>query len=154
MNRVKGTRGERGAAIIELAALAPVMVLVVMGVLDLARAYRMQIQLENAAREGAAFAQIYPNDVACSTRDDITERVHSEETGVASLPSFEIRVLAEDAGGDLVVPVTGCGGTTAEGGERLLVEVSARFDVLTPMVEQATGGDIVLTGAAEVQVQR
>lgn len=146
-------RSERGASILELALLAPVMVLIVMGVVDLARGYRMQIQLENAAREGAAFAQTQPNSVSCPDGDDIIERVVFEEAGVEALPDFRIEVWAEDDAGELTVPVTGCGGTTAAAGDRLLVAVSATFDVLTPMVERVVGSGIEITGAAEIGVQ-
>ena len=134
----------------ELAVLSPVMVLIVMGVVDLARAYRMQIQMENAAREGAAYAQVFPNDVDCSG-DDITARVTMEEAGVASLPQFQVAVFAEDANGDFVVPVTGCGGDVVQAGDRVLVEVSALFDVITPMVERAVGSAIEITGDAQIR---
>lgn len=151
------TRGctgrDRGASILELALITPVMVLIVMGVLDLARGYQMQIQLENAAREGAAFAQIFPNDVSCGTADDVTARVTDEESGVASLPDFRVAVFAESSSGELTVPVTGCGGTTAASGGRVLVEVSATFDVVTPMVQRVVGNEINIAGAAEIVVQ-
>ena len=126
------------------------MLFIVMGVLDLSLGYRTQIRLENAAREGAAFGQLYPNMVSGCAGDDITDRVLAEEPGLSSMPDFQIRVLSEDVNGDLVVPVTGCGATTVEG--RLLVEVTGTFDVTTPMVERATG-DITLTGGAQVEVQ-
>ena len=134
----------------ELALLSPIMVLIVMGVLDMARAYRMQIQLENAAREGAAYAQVFPNDVDCAG-DDITARAVMEEDGVAALSQFEVAVFAEDANGDFVVPVTGCGGDIVQPGDRVLVEVSALFEVLTPMVERAVGSAIEVTGDAQVR---
>lgn len=146
-------RGDRGASILELALLAPVMVLIVMGVIDLARGYRMQIQLENAASEGAAFAQTRPNSVSCTTGPDIVDRASSEELGVDTLPDFRIEVFAEDDDGELTVPVTGCGGSEVEAGERVLVMVSATFDVLTPMVERVVGSGIDIAGAAEVGVQ-
>lgn len=146
-------RGERGASILELALITPVMVLLVMGVLDLARGYQMQIQLESAAQQGAALAQIFPNDVSCETVDDITARVADEEPGVASLPDFRVAVFAEAPSGELTVPVTGCGGTTAASGGRVLVEVSATFNVVTPMVQRVVGKEIDITGSAEIVAQ-
>lgn len=136
----------------ELALIAPVMVLLVMGVLDLGRAYRMNIRLENAAREGAAFAQIFPNDVSCGADGSIEDRVEIEEQALASTPGWVIRVLGQDATGTFV-PMTGCAGTTASPGERVRVEVDARFDIMTPLVASVVGKSITLQGHAEVRVQ-
>lgn len=145
--------GDRGASILELALITPVMALIVMGVLDLARGYQMQIALTNAAREGAAFAQIAPNDVSCGGGDDITARVLAENADVAGFTDLTVEVFAEDASGDLTVPVTGCGGDAASSGERVRVEVAATFDVITPMVERVVGSTISLRGTSEVEVQ-
>lgn len=147
--------GERGTSILELALLAPVMVLIVMGVLDLARGYQMQIRLENAAREGAAFAQLYPNNVSgCPETGDIETRVTDEDAGLASMEDFEVTVSKGD--GSPVSPDCDGTGPAAERigpGARVRVEVSATFDVITPMVEHVVGSALELTGSSEVQVQ-
>lgn len=142
-------RSERGAAITEFALLAPVMVLLVMGVVDLARGYQMQIRLENAAREGAAFAQIYPNDVTCGAFGTITEHAMGEDLDM----SGTVRVFGEDAAGDLTVEIFTCDSDVVESGERVLVEVTQSFDVITPMIEDIVGSEIELTGAAEIEAQ-
>lgn len=153
MGLVRRPGGERGASIMELAFIAPVMALIVMGVLDLARGHQMQIGLTNAAREGAALAQVRPNDVTCAGEDDITDRVMRESENLTGYADLSIAVFAEDASGDLTVPVLGCGGSTASAGERVLVEVTATFDVITPMVERVVGGSLDLTGSSEIEVQ-
>lgn len=153
MGVFKGTRSERGASIVELALIAPVMVLLVYGVTDLARGYDLQIELENAAREGAMYAQIAPNDVVCAGRDDITERVQDEKEGIVTVNSFEVKVWTEDAGGNMTVPVTGCGGTTVQSGDRVRVEVKGVFDVLTPPIERIAGPVIYITRKADVVAQ-
>lgn len=146
-------RRDRGSSIVELALIAPVMVLLVFGVLDLARGYKMQIRLENAAREGAAFAQVQPNRVdGCANGQDIVSRVHAEDEGLALMP-IDVVVLTEDSLGAAVEPVSGCTGTHGLPGKRQRVEVSAAFDVLTPIVERVVGDTIIITGAAEVEVQ-
>ena len=142
-------RSERGAAITEFALLAPVMVLLVMGVVDLARGYQMQIRLENAAREGAAFAQLNPNDVTCGDFGTITEHAMGEDLRMAGT----VRVFGEDVSGNMTVPITGCTSDTVESGERVLVEVSQSFDVITPMIEDIVGSEIELTGSAEIEAQ-
>ena len=155
-NRPTGRRdqSERGASLVELALIAPAMVLIVMGTIDLARGYRMQIQLENAAGEGAAFARISPNDVDCAGNEDIVGSVTDENPEASSFADFRVEVWTENLSGDLVVPVAGCGGTTVEAGDRVRVDVLATFDVMTPMVERATGAEIELVGSNEVVVQK
>lgn len=149
MERARSAGRDRGASLIEFAILAPVMVLVVMGVIDLGRAYQMQIRLENAAREGAAFAQLDPNFVTCGVTGNITDQALREDDRMDG----DVRVFAEDENGDLTVELTGCAGDVARQGERVLVEVSATFDVLTPMVERVVGDEIELTGTAAIEVQ-
>ncbi len=144
---------DRGSSILELALVAPVMILIVMGVLDLARGYQMQIRMENAAREGAAYAQLYPSRVECADGEDVVSRVTGEEAGVDSSPDFRVQVVTEDADGNLTVPVTGCDSDPAVAGERIKVTVSATFDILTPMVERVVGDAIAISGSAEIAVQ-
>lgn len=135
----------------ELALIAPIMVLLVFGVLDLARAYRMDIRLENAAREGAAFGQLFPNKVSCAGTLDINERVRNEEVGVAASPGFAVRVIGFPA--DVETEISGCDSSVAEPGDRIQVEVTADYHVTTPIVSQVVGKVIKLTGTAEVRVQ-
>ena len=49
-------RGERGSSLVEFAIVAPVLVLMVLGTVDMADAYNAYIGLSNAAREGARLA--------------------------------------------------------------------------------------------------
>lgn len=150
---VAARRTDRGASLVELALVAPAMILIVMGTLDLARGYRMQIQLENAAGQGAAYARISPNDVDCAGNDDVVGAVTKEDPELVSLVDFSVVVLTENGSGDLVVPVTGCGGTTVTAGDRVRVVVTATFDLVTPAVESVVGESNSLTGSSEVVVQ-
>lgn len=54
---------ERGAAAVEFALVLPVLLLLVLGLLEFARIYNVQISLSNAAREGARVMAI-ENSVA------------------------------------------------------------------------------------------
>jgi hypothetical protein len=143
----RARQGDRGASIVELALIAPVMAILVFGVLD-----RMNIRLENAAREGAAFAQVYPNDVTCGPSGSIVGQVAAEDPGLDALPDYDVIVRGQDDDGDWVV-MDGCNGSVSSAGERVRVEVSVRYDIVTPLVAQAVGNAITLTGAAEVRVQ-
>lgn len=54
---------ERGTNVIELALMLPFLLMLVLGVLDIGRGFSTYIALTNAAREGARWLTIYPDDV-------------------------------------------------------------------------------------------
>ncbi|WP_372624363.1 TadE/TadG family type IV pilus assembly protein [Falsiroseomonas sp.] len=57
-------RGRRGVAAVELAIAAPVFILLLMAVIDFGRAIDQTIRLENAARAGAQYGLVFPDDTA------------------------------------------------------------------------------------------
>lgn len=151
--RHRSLRGrDRGASVVELALITPVLALVVMGTLDLARCYRMQIRLENAAREGGAYAQVHPGEVTCEGDDDIVDRVTDEDEDLSTLPGFVVEVTRNDTAGDATVPVSGCRQTTFEAGDRVRVEATATYLIVTPLVQRAVGTHLTVTGSYEVVV--
>jgi Flp pilus assembly protein TadG len=54
---------ERGQSIVELAIVLPLLILLLMGVADVGRAYYILVSLNDAASEGATYASINPSDV-------------------------------------------------------------------------------------------
>ncbi len=135
----------------ELALIAPVLAVLVFGVLDLSRAYRLQIQLEAAAGAGARFAEVFPNDVDCPGDDDILGRVLDEEPGLDGRPGFSFAVFTDDGSGNLTAPVTGCGGTAVGAGEPVLIEIEADFEILTPLVANIVGDQLTIRGTARTE---
>ncbi|MDP2661513.1 MAG: TadE/TadG family type IV pilus assembly protein [Dehalococcoidia bacterium] len=53
------TRSERGEALVEFVILAPVLMLLLFGMVDFGRVYDAWVVSTNAAREGARYAAIY-----------------------------------------------------------------------------------------------
>jgi len=49
-------RSERGQSLVELALVLPLLILLLMGIADLGRAFYSYIEITNAAREGARYA--------------------------------------------------------------------------------------------------
>ncbi len=81
--------GDRGAALIEFAIMLPVLAIILLGVIDLSRAYHLKNQLKNVAREGAIYGQTHPlsqttlpasNDptVPCANEQSIQARAEGE----------------------------------------------------------------------------
>jgi Flp pilus assembly protein TadG len=57
-------RSQRGQELVELSILIPLLLLIAFGVLDLGRAFHAAITITNAAREGARYGTINPDDGA------------------------------------------------------------------------------------------
>jgi len=58
---------ERGAVAVEFALLAPVLVLLLLGIMEFGRAYNAQVSLSNAAREGVRVMAISNDQTAART---------------------------------------------------------------------------------------
>ena len=58
---------ERGAVAVEFAILAPVLVMILLGIMEFGRAYNAQVSLTNAAREGVRVMAITNNQTAART---------------------------------------------------------------------------------------
>ena len=69
---------ERGAAAVEFALILPLLILLIGGIIDFGRAYFTQIELTNAAREGARAAV-----VSTASTADIEARANA--AGVAGM---------------------------------------------------------------------
>ncbi len=58
---------ERGAVAVEFAILAPVLVMLLLGIMEFSRAYNAQASLSSAAREGVRVMAISNNQAAART---------------------------------------------------------------------------------------
>jgi len=61
-HRFTGQHRTRGQGIVEFALLLPVLILILVGVFDLGRAFHALITITNAAREGARYGTMHPGD--------------------------------------------------------------------------------------------
>ncbi|MHB8440130.1 MAG: TadE family protein [Acidimicrobiales bacterium] len=86
--RLARRKRSRGQALVELALMAPVMMALLLGTVDLGRLFYTYIGVNNAAREGAAFGAASPNCVTstnCPDPNNITYHARQELSGDASL---------------------------------------------------------------------
>ena len=77
---------ERGQSIVELALAVPILLIVLMGVMDLGRAYYVLVALEDMAAEGAIYAAINPDDVT-----GIQARAATASSGLVEVESSAVR---------------------------------------------------------------
>jgi Flp pilus assembly protein TadG len=100
-------RLERGAAAVEMAIILPLLVLLLGGMVDYGRFFFTQIQLTNAAREGARAAIVGGDPVMRAT------------AAGGTTPGWVSMTLASN-----VLPTTGCGGSTPD---KVKVTTKAQF---------------------------
>ena len=147
--------------------MLPVMAILLLGVIDLGRAYHLKNQLKNAAREGAIYGQTHPlsqtilpasnnPSVPCANEQSIQARADGElqESGQQNPENVVITVS----------PSTTCNVRVADGTdadtvpdldstEELTVSVSADFDLLTPLVSSMFGSPMTITETVTVEIQ-
>jgi Flp pilus assembly protein TadG len=131
-------RGERGAALVELAVVLPLLLVVLLGTIDFGRAFRTAMIVTNAARAGAQFgAQSLANAGNNSGIIAAADAVLAAN-GLASGPSPTPTKLCQCAtnGGAFTdtSPVNNCSATC--GGGHLVVSVTVTatrtFSMTTP----------------------
>lgn len=131
--------------------MLPCLAMVIFGAIDLGRVYRLQSQLKNASREGAAFAQFYPGQVAttgvCADPNNLRFAALQEEAAVGSKFTVTATNLATSQ------QISGCNTTTVSPGTRVQITVSSPFRVLTPLVSAWTGSTIDVKARTTVVVQ-
>lgn len=95
-------RLERGANLVEMALLVPLLLLILAGVADLGRAYFTYITMINAAREGARWGVDHPAD-----HGGMAARVMSEaQANGVSLAGADIDIDETGSGHPVTVTVT------------------------------------------------
>jgi hypothetical protein len=140
--------------LVEFALLLPFLALIVIGTVDAGRGFTQQNRLKNAAREGAAYAQLKPVRVNCpSGVAGIRQRVINEDPDLASLPGFNVtvRVNGVNVTNHCAEPVPAP--DQIAGGQLVEVIVEGEFDVLTPFVGAVTGDPIVQRATTKTVVQ-
>ncbi|MBU0491673.1 MAG: pilus assembly protein [Chloroflexi bacterium] len=96
----KWIRRTDGQSYLETALLLPFLLLLIMGVLDLGRAFNAQIIVTNAAREGARFGMAHSTDV-----DGIKTRTVQEVTGTGLAVSTSDVAVAYPTGSGAGNPI-------------------------------------------------
>lgn len=95
-------RKDKGQSLVELALLLPLLCLILVGIIDLGRAFNAYIVITNAAREGARYGALHPDDTSGIKARVINEAVGS---GVDLTPD-DIQISSSSSGNPIRVTVT------------------------------------------------
>ena len=123
-------RGERGAALIEMAMTLPLLLLICAGIFEFGRAYQTWEVLTNAAREGARVA-VLPTGGAGAV--DARVREYLSMGGLASDSSVQVDVNPTS------VTMGAAGSTSAS---QVVVSYPFSFFVLKPIADLVGGNSL------------
>ena len=147
-------RPPAGQSLVEFAFMATFLLIVLMGVLDLGRAYYTLLALKDAAGEGAYYAQANPKRWCatatgpCAGRDSSFLRADPD--------NIEYRVRNSSPSGGLVswpnATVTITPPATIKAGEIITVTVSYGYRLLTPFLGTVAGTQTLTLTATSVSV--
>jgi hypothetical protein len=148
----RGSR-RRGQSLVEFALILPVLLLLVLGAMDLGRAYFTSISLENAVKEGAFFGARAPEcatdaTVDCDDPGNVEARVEIELDG-HTVSTFQAKCFAAGT-----TVFTGPGKALADcvDGDLYYVRAQSPFTLITPIMSNIVGSSITLTSDASAVV--
>lgn len=124
-NTESARKRERGAAVVEMAFVAPMLIILLLGIFTVARAYNVKNTMDHAVREGARFgATIDPWD-AGDAFDDI-EALVLGELAASAIPSGLVTVDCAElvADGDDGCTVGGTDQVTSAPADLVAVHIS------------------------------
>ena len=81
---------DKGAALVEMALVVPLLLLLLLGITDFARALLTNITVVEAAQEGALYASYYPNVPA-----DIQQRVADSVDDITIDPGADVTTAVD-----------------------------------------------------------
>jgi Flp pilus assembly protein TadG len=125
----KGRNQTRGQSLVEFALLFPILIMIVLGIADLGRAYYALVALNDAAEEGAMYAAINPSNLT-----EIQARAVHATSGLIELEADNVSRMPSS-------------GFTA--GDPVTVTVAHDFTIYTPLMQTFfENGQVELRGQA------
>lgn len=137
----------------------PLIGLLVFTAIDLGRLAQYQNRMSNAAREGAAIAQVFPTSVnsGCQGDRNVTDRTQKQSESLSHVVGYSVSIAKKDPGTGSLTPYTGCtapsGGLTVSPGDHVVVTVTADVKMSGPITTAFVGGTAHLRRRVEVVVQ-
>ncbi|HTW62406.1 MAG TPA: TadE/TadG family type IV pilus assembly protein [Terracidiphilus sp.] len=128
--RIHLLRDERGASLVEMAALLPLFLLLLFGAIDFGRAYYLTIEVAGAAHAAAAYGAQNPTDVTGMRNAANNDAPGVTLTFANSTPSYGCECSDGTSYSASCSTAPSCSGTTEV--YRVNVTVSATYSPLFP----------------------
>jgi Flp pilus assembly protein TadG len=144
-------RAFRGQAMVEFALLLPVLLLLLVVAIDFGRLFATFVAVNNAAREGAAYAGLHPTQFTSTDSPDpenVTYRARQEVENPSDTRFTAVTVAAPTCNPAPCPTVLGTGG-----GKTIQVTVSTNFRFFTPIISALLGSSLQLNASATAVVQ-
>jgi Flp pilus assembly protein TadG len=137
----------RAQALVEFALIVPVFLFIVVVAIDFGRLFFSYVQINNAAREGAAFGASAPTN---SAGIDQSVQAESNAQGQAGEGAITITSSCADSLGNPIACTAATGG--AGPGNTITVSVGRPFSFFTPIINGVFSGGLRITASATATV--
>lgn len=137
----------------------PILAVITLSSVDLGRTASFHNKMSNAAREGAAVAQVTPVavDSGCNGDRNILDRVRKQNESLATEPGYTVTVAKKNTSTGTLTPYTGCSTTTPaltfSPGDHIVITVTVEVAMSGPASMAFVGNRARLERSAEVVVQ-
>lgn len=136
---------EKGQSLVEFSLTLGIALLILAGLIDFARAYHVYVALEDAAGEAALFLALAPECTASPVSDPTIPAECADPNNADYRARNATRSSEIDWSIATVTPTTFFSGV----GDTVTIEVSFRFELITPIITRIVGDDgIQLTASA------
>ena len=105
--RRRGGHHDRGAAAVEMALVMPLLIAMIVGIIDFSRIFNAELQLSQAAREGARMASLLPQTTTSAIVSADETAIKTRAQLAAANPAFGAALPASG----VVVVAPYCTGT-------------------------------------------
>ena len=137
-----GSRGEKGQSLVEFSLMIIILTSLLLGILDIGRAYFTFLALQDAAGEGASYAAQYPTYITSSNAADpnnVTYRVKN---------AAPVGTLVDWTSATVTVANSG----SIAQGQPITVTVTTSYQLLTPFVGTIVGSQTLPLSAISVAI--
>ena len=158
-SRRSAARQETGQSLVEFSLMMVFLVILLMGVLDLARAYFTYLALKDAAAEGAYFGSAFPQCVDSDGVDVDGDGLEDDGAACAGDHNIQYRVEHSAVQGGLIdwdaASISTTLPPTLVAGEVLTVSVAYHHVMITPIVGAIADGQVLtLTATSAATIIR
>ncbi len=144
--RMARANAERGQSLVEFVFMAIVLGILLLGVLDLGRAYFTYMALLDAAGEGATYGSVNPTKWCNSAGSNFPSACPADRTS-SDPDNIVYRVISSAPSGSLVdwsqAIVLVESDSTIKPGREIRVTVTTNYQLLTPFIGSIVGSQIL-----------